>query len=307
MSNITLSRSTVIRGKLEGQYGVEVAPGTNDAALDVFGLSYKRLEGSRQTNEVADVYMGNPGELPSKHYSSLGFSTYLKKVATPGDKPTIDPLLQACGLAAVLTGGQDVTYNPIQKNIKSMTFWAYLNGHLHKMTGARGSLKISGEMGAQAKAEFSYQALIKGGPTDEVFPITSRPDSCINTLDNDNTKLTLFGTELDLVSFSIDLQNELQHIVTSKGEQVALTNRAVSGEVTVLKPAVSAFDYHTLEGKPCDVGDFELIADGLTATSSAVSLGMVSDLGDHNGAATITIPLAFKRDQGNDDILLKFS
>ncbi len=164
MSNLTLSRSTVIRGKLEGLYGAEVAPGASDAALEVTGLSYKRLEGSRGSQEAADPYFGSAGELPGLHYSSLGFMSILKDVAVPGEKPSIDALLQACGFAAVITGGQDVTYNPIQKNIKSMTFWAHLNGHLHKMTGARGSLKLSGEIGGQVKAEFNYQALIKEVP-----------------------------------------------------------------------------------------------------------------------------------------------
>ena len=307
MSDIQFSRSTVIRGKLESAYGVETPPGANDAAFEVSNLSYKRLDGSRPARESVDPYFGHPGELPGRHYSSLGFSTYVRKVGTPGDKPDIDPLLQACGLAAVITGGQDVTYNPVQKALKSMTFWAHLNGHLHKVVGARGSLQLSGELGGQLRAQFSFQGLPKGSPADEAFPTIARPDGCVDALDGDNCSVTLFGTPLQIVSFSIDLQNQLQHIVTSAGEQIAITNRAATGELVVIKPSVSEFDYHAKEADPCATGTLELTAGGLQISAPAVSLGTVTDLGDHNGVATVTLPLMFRRSAGNDDLLLKFS
>ncbi len=139
------------------------------------------------------------------------------------------------------------------------------------------------------------------------MPATARPSSCLTSLDTDSTSLTLFGTELQMVSFTVDVGNEMQHIVTSKGEQVAITNRAATGEVVVLKPAVADFDYHAKEIDPCFTGEMRLVAAGLEIAASAVSMGIVSDLGDHNGAATITVPLVFKRDAGNDDLLLKFS
>ncbi len=307
MTDILLSRATVLRGKLEPSYAGDVSPTLADDVFEVSNVSFKRREGSRPGRESADPYFGHKGELPAVQYQTLGFAVDVAPSSQPGSAPAIDPILQSCGFAAVVNSGSDVTYNPIQKQIKSMAWWLHLSGHLHKMIGCRGSLSLSGEMGGMVKAEVNYQGLIGPDPSDETFPAVARPSACYPVMDKDNGSVSVFGTNLDLVSFKIDFGLQITHLLTSERNEMVISDRAVTAELTVLKPAISAFNYHDLEGKPCDTGALELQTPAFTATSQAASMGVITDGGDHNGAATITIPLMLHRVNGNDDILLKFS
>jgi hypothetical protein len=90
----------------------------------------------------------------------------------------INPLLLACDLAATYTaettnGAHDgyVTYKPTTPDNEgsSVTFYFYHAGKLHKVTGAKGSVKLTFEAGKIARAEFTFQGLWNT-PTDASVP-----------------------------------------------------------------------------------------------------------------------------------------
>ena len=306
MSEILLSRATVLRGTLEPSYAGAVTPSTTDDVFEVSNVSFARREGSRPARDSADPYFGHPGELPTAEHQTLGFSTRVAPPAAPGDVPTIDPILQSCGFAAVVDPDNGVTYNPIQQSPKSAAWWLHLSGHLHKIVGARGSITLSGQIGSHITAEVAYMGLIGPDPSDETFPTVARPSACYPVMDSSNSEVTIAGTKLDLVSFSLDMSVEVTRLLTSERDEMVISNRAPRLELTVLKPKISAFDYHALEGQPCSTNPVALSTPAFSASAPAASFGKVSEGGDHNGAATITIPLMLHRVNGNDDVLLTF-
>ena len=304
-AEIKLTSETAMRFKLETNYAQDSAPTVADNIVRILtGLTYTRLAGSRPTDERSDPYFGARGELRGAHYSEIGFSTYIDAVASAGSPPSIDALLQACGLAPVVTAGDNVTYNPVQRGNKSATAWIDLAGELHKSVGARGSVKFSGKVGEPVKCDWTFQALEGADPANVDFPAVPAMNDCVPAF-GENTQLTIAGIELEVDAFEIDLGAQLQFINTTAGKSIRITQRNITGSVTVHKPDLATFNYRLREKDPCAVVPFHLKDGGVWFDCASASMGIVQET-DLNGSAGIQIPLVFKRTNGNDDLLIKF-
>lgn len=305
-TNIRLSSETALRMKLETLYGQDSSPSTTDNLIKVLsGLTFKRLEGSRASDNRVDPHFGARGEMKGSHYAGLNFSTYVDGVDSGGDVPSIGTLLQSCGFNQVVSAGNNVTYNPVQKGHKSATAWLDLAGELHKLVGGRGSVKFSGQAGNPLQADWAFQALLGANPANQDFPTVPAMDGCLPAISADDTTCKIDNKLLDLHSFSIDVGVQLQFINTTQGLSIRILQRASKAEATVIKPDLSFFNYRNMEKDPCDLMPFEIAHAGVTFSCASASMGITSEA-DINGAAGITIPLVLKRTNGNDDLLIKF-
>lgn len=73
--------------------------------------------------------------------------------------PAVDPYMRSCGFAATLdvtAGVEKVTYKPASTGIPSLTMGIYSDGVRKLLTGARGAVKFSAEVGGQIFAEFDF-------------------------------------------------------------------------------------------------------------------------------------------------------
>lgn len=303
MSEILRSKSTYIRGSLEATY--KGGDSANDVAIAVSNVAFNRSEGTRRTSDDMDGYFGHKGELPGSYYSTLSFSTKLSTEKV-NNKPLIDAILQACGFAVVVDVPNDkATYNPIQEALKSMRFNLHLSGHRHEVVGSRGTLTIAGEMDGNTTISANMQGFRGTAPSDEALPTVARPSTCYEVMTQANTSLTVFGTALPLVSYSLDVGGVIVRSHTSETDEFILTDRMPVLNLTTLKPLVGTFNYHTKEDSPCDTGAVSLVTSGMEFDAATASMGKVTE-GDNNGAATISFPLYLQRDQGNDDFTLTF-
>ena len=121
----------------------------------------------------------------------------------------------------------------------------------------------------------------------------------------DGFYLAIDGIELEVDAFEIDLGAQLQFINTTAGKSIRITQRNITGSVTVHKPDLATFNYRVREKDPCVIVPFHLSDGGVSWDCAAVSMGIVQET-DLNGSAGIQIPLVFKRTNGNDDLLIKF-
>lgn len=305
-AEIKLTSETAARLKLETNYAQDAAPTVADNGVKILtGLSYTRLAGSRPTDDRADPHFGARGEMKGSHYSEIGFSTYIDGVAAGGDLPSVGALLEACGMTKTVVADTSATYNPVQRGHKSATIWVDMAGELHKAVGARGSVKFSGTLGEPLKAEWSLQALEGADPANADFPGIGAINNCLPALSGDDTTCTLAGIALDLNAFEIDMGVQVQYIDTTQGKSIRITQRSITGSITILKPDLADFNYRVREKDPCAVMPLHVAHAGIEFDCASASMGIVTET-DINGAAGIQIPLTLKRTTGNDDLLIKF-
>jgi Phage tail tube protein len=159
------SRLTMVAAKLESSYGIDAQPTVsadgqlmyakfNPVAISpkVFNVQALRASFSPLPRVVTPAAQKWDGE------------SLLQGSGAAGTPPRLDALLQGCQMAAAVTAGASVTYTPssaapLAGSPQSTTIYTYLDGNLHKVAGAVGSLKLSGKAGEPIRADFSMQGL----------------------------------------------------------------------------------------------------------------------------------------------------
>ena len=68
-------------------------------------------------------------------------------------------------MAETIVASTSVAYDPVSSAQKSVTFYIYEEGTLIKVTGARGTFNLIGEVGGRLMASFTFTGHFSG-PTD---------------------------------------------------------------------------------------------------------------------------------------------
>lgn len=157
-----LERRTVILAKRETTYGTDpVMTGTDgilayDVDIDIKGEVLAR-------EVLRDSLSPLPHVIGMKEVS-LSFKTELKgngATGTAPNVPEIDPLLHACAFGTAAPAGTALVYNlkSAEANVGSTALKVYKDGNLHKITGARGTVRFRMEAGKYGVAEFELNGL----------------------------------------------------------------------------------------------------------------------------------------------------
>ena len=147
---------TQIAAKLEGTEGVAEAL----AAADAF-LAFP----SGDPDPKIEPYERNPfretlSPLPSvmgKRSGKLPFMCELVGSGTAGTAPHWGKLMKGCAFGETLVALTSAAYAPASSAIPSLTLAAYMDGVIHKIWGARGSLKLNLEVGKPGLIHFDFQ------------------------------------------------------------------------------------------------------------------------------------------------------
>jgi len=157
-----LTRRTVILAGREATYGTDPSmTGSNgllayDVDIDIKGEVLKR-------DVLRDSLSPLPHVIGMKEVA-LTFKTELKGNGVTGTAPNvpeIDPMLHACAFATAAVGGTGLTYNLVsnENTIGSASMKVYIDGNLHKITGARGTMKLAMEAGKYGVCEWEFSGL----------------------------------------------------------------------------------------------------------------------------------------------------
>ena len=188
-------RKRLILAKRETTYGTDPVPVVGTDAVLVRDLSVNPLDAQYADRSLIRPYLGRSDQIPTTAQYRVEFEVELAGmkglgVATPG----LSALLRACGLAETIVATTSVAYAPISAAFESATIYAYYDGLLHKLTGARGSVSLQLEKQALPTLKFTLTGLwspasdsTHGSPvyTDYKTPV---PVNATNT-----TALTLAG------------------------------------------------------------------------------------------------------------------
>lgn len=158
-----LSRRTVICAIKETTYGTDPAmTGANgilayDVAVDFKGEVLRR-------DVVRDSLSPMPHIIGLKE-CELTFKAELKGGGLTGTVPTptceLGILLSGCGFNTGVNTGTTLVFSLVsdEASMNSLAFRVYKDGNLHKILGARGTVKFSLEAGKYGVGEFSFKGL----------------------------------------------------------------------------------------------------------------------------------------------------
>jgi len=147
---------TQIAAKIEGSEG----SAETLAAADAF-LAFP----SGEPDPKIDMYERNPfratlsplQSVPGKRSGKLPFQIELAGSGTAGTAPPWGKLMKGCAFGETIVGGTSVAYAPASAAIPSLTLAAYMDGTIHKIWGARGTLKLALEVGKPGLLNFDFQ------------------------------------------------------------------------------------------------------------------------------------------------------
>ena len=308
-----LTRKRVILIEAESSYATDPTPGATDAVL-VRDLTITPQSSDVVSRELIRPYLGASEQLLANTRVECTFAVELAGSGSAGTAPRYGSALKACGLSEVVVSSTRVTYAPVSTGFSSVTIHYNIDGVRHKVTGARGTVELSAEVGQIPVLNFSMQG-IYNAPDDSALPsVTYGNQEEPLIFKNGNTssfQLLSFGGALQSVNF--DLGNELVYQELVGGtKQVLLVDRQATGSVTIQAPTIAQKDFFAAALVDSTLGNLQF-THGTTAgnivqfTSSKVDIGDVN-YGDIDGIASLEIPYTLvPSTSGNDEFSLIYT
>ncbi len=302
-----LFRKKVVFAAIESPYGTDATPQTTATnAVQTKNLSITPLEGDELQRNVDGGGLGAVPTVLAGKYVMIEFDVDAAGSGAAGTAPAYGPLIQGCGFAETVTTGVSVEYDPISSNFPSLSLYTYIDGTLHKLLGARGSISFKGDMKGFADFHFKFMGLFM--PISE-SAAPARDYSAYQTpvpTSAANDELTVHGTAVPAAAYNWDMGGNLVHHETTAGEEILLTDRQVSGSFTMEAPDASGFPvWDRAQDKQTGAMLYEhgtSAGNIIEISAPALEVGKPSYT-DQNGVAMVQTPFVLlPTSSGDDDI-----
>jgi hypothetical protein len=304
-----IARRKVLLAKIEVTYGTDPTPdGTNNAIL-ARNINLTPLEQIVAPRQIVQSYLGNSDELIAASYVRLDFEVEMAGGGAAGTAPKYGPLLRACAMSETTSAGVDVQYKPISTTHESITLYFYVDGRLHKLLGARGTVGLRmGRLGDPVFA-FSFTGLYaavtdaaNASPTLTGFQ-TPLPVNNTNT-----TSFALHSYSGVLDNLSIDLNNQVVYRHLVGAETVIIPDRGPRGSVMMESVLVATKDWWTIAraGTLSTLSILQGTTAGNKVQIDAPKVQITQPReSEQDGVQMITLGLLLKPSSGNDELVIK--
>ena len=238
------SRNAIVLAKIESAYGSDPTPTGAANAMLVSDLSINPLNANNVDRSLVRAYFGGSEQLVGTANVTCSFTVELQSSGAAGTAPAFGPLLRACGFAETVTASTRVDYLPITNSIESVTIYYHDDGVLHKLLGCRGTFDIDAKIGSRPTLKFTFTGI------DGTMSATANPTPTLTAfktplvVTDPNTGDLTFGCTYSTGSLSggtgypsqgleLMLGNDVQYTPLLGGETVDITQRAVTGKVSL--------------------------------------------------------------------------
>jgi hypothetical protein len=241
--------SAVFLGKLQATEGAAETglTGASNAIRLVNGKS--KIDRQFATIVRDSQNSGNNRANPGSKSFSLDAEIELIGAAPAGTRPNIDPILQVCGHASVVTASTKVEWNPITNGIKALTGWFKRGSREVKAYDVKGGLgALSFKMNDFAKATFSAKGRVDAD-ADEVADYAGVDWSAVQdplAIITDTFLLQLSGVNMDCTEFGVQFGRTANVHVNSEAQKVNNKKHAATFSATFIRPKYSVFNPNAL-------------------------------------------------------------
>jgi len=308
-----LLRKRLIVIETESTYGTDPTPDGADAVL-VTNLDITPQSSDAVSRDVIRPYLGASQQLLANTRVECTFSVELAGSGTAGTAPQYGKALKACGLAETISANTSVTYDPVSSSFSSVTIHYMIDGVRHKVTGCRGNVAITANVGEIPTLDFSFTG-IYNAPDDSALltPTYANQDDPLIFKNGNTSSFQLLSYAGCLQSFSFDVGNTLVYReLIGCDKEVLLTDRASTGSTTIEAVSIATKDYFAAALTDTTLGNLDF-THGTTAgnivdfASTRVDIGDVS-YGDQDGIAMLNIPYTcVPSTSGNDEFSLAYT
>lgn len=302
-------RKAALLGKVESTYGVDPVPTDAANAILVSDLTVTPMDMKTVSRDLLRAYFGNSEQLPTEIFSKLSFSVEIAGSGTAGTVPLWGVLLRGCGFSENTTPGTKVEYRTISSSQESVTLYCNLDGVLHKLTGARGTLKMSFAVNARPMFNFDFIGCFNP-VTDATLPALTLsgwqkplPVNRANT-----PTFSLHGYLAKLQSLDIDVANSLVPGALVNGtDEVPINDRQSTGSISMEAVRVADKDWWTTI-KNVQTGALQLIH-GVSAGNKVQIDAPATQIynpqyGELNNKLMLNGTLGFMPVSGNDELVI---
>jgi len=211
-----LTRKQAILVKQEAVYGTDVVPTGAANYHQVTNLSVTPLQAQTVERNLIRPYLGNYETLLYSKSVQVTFDIEISGSGSAAQEVKYGDLLRACGFATASAGNPvtSYTFTPISASFTSVTIYAYVDGAIHRITGARGTVDLNFTVGQIPMFSFTMTGKYNT-PTDEALPaVTSSAQAVPLVVNNANTPVfDFFGQSqntLKMQSLTLQLGADIQ-------------------------------------------------------------------------------------------------
>lgn len=298
-------RKMAILAKIETTRGVDALPTGAANAILVSAVTLTPIEGDVVQRDNIKPYFGSAGSTLVTVYSKVAFSVEIAGVGVAGTLPGYSSLLRGCGISATVLADTSVTYAPVSDNAESLTIYGNVDGVLHKMTDAHGTVKAAVDAKGIPKWQFEFTGAFVPA-VDAVLPAaayaTFMDPLGVNKV---NTTLLIDGYAAAASAFAFDAGNTVVKRDLMNVDSVEITNRVSTGSVTFENTSVAVKDWIGMARASAKVAVALKHGQGATnvveINAARAQIGKPS-YSDVDGIQMTTIPLEFVPSAaGNDE------
>ena len=244
--------------KVESTYGTDSVPTPAENGVRMSERLWGSLTVSHQYENTRENAMSGT-LVPRRKGPSVGETAAIEvpvealgahSAYSGSNLPEADPLFMACGVSRTVdttTDSESVTYTPIDTGHGSATLYAYAGGQLFRITGCRGTFRVSMQPGQLGAIVFSLEG--------KVAEITTTALPAITYQSNDGAIVqgagfTLNGWAPRIMEGEFDIGNTLAWVSDANAadglQEYRIQMRDPSQTVTVEAVALSTFDPYAL-------------------------------------------------------------
>ena len=307
-----LTRKRVILIEAESSYGTDPTPAATDVVL-VTDLSITPQSSDVVNRDVVRPYLGSSQQLLANTRVECTFSVEFAGSGTAGTAPRYGSALKACGLSETVASGTSVTYQPISANFSSVTIHYNVDGVRHIVTGCRGNVALTAEVGSIPTLDFTFTG-IYNAPTDTALPAVTYGNQATPLIfkNGNTTSFQLLSFAGALQSLNFDMGNSIVYRELVGGtKEVLLTDRAANGSLTIEAPTLSSKDFFAAALTDTSLGNLT-VTHGTAAgnicrlSSTKVDIGDVS-YGEMDGVTMLEIPYTLVPSSANDELSIVYT
>ncbi|AWB32378.1 phage tail tube protein [Orrella marina] len=300
-------RKGLLLAKIQPTAGTGASPAAGTDAILMRNVTVTPLVVEYAERDLIRPYLGNPGQIPVSKHQQIEFEVELAGAGTAGDAPAWGVLMRGCAFAETITAGTDVVYNPITDSHEMVTLHYFMDGILHKMIDARGTVNF--DVTSKGIPFMRYRFIGTMEPiTDAAMPSGVDYDKFIKVIgvNKSNTPTWSIGAYTGcLQSLTVDMANQLVWRTLIGCEGAVISDRSPTGNMVIELPTIAQLNWPTLVSNATDQAI--VLTHGQTAGNIieiSIAAAQITNptYSEQDGIAMLNLGLNLQPKDGNDEI-----
>lgn len=300
-------KKVLLLAKLHVTAGVDPVPDAATNAILLRNATITPVSAEYVERALLRPFMGNAGQITTTQYGQIEGEIELAGSGEAGKAPAWGPLLRACGFAETITPDVDVRYTPVSGDFELIALHAFLDGLLHEVKNARGTVTF--DISAKGIPFMRFRFLGEYVPIKDVVNPTGVDYSAFKKplgVNKQNTPDWAFGTYKGcLQSLSFDVANQLEWKSMIGCEGAEITDRQPKGNISLQLPKIAELNWPkmVIEAAEQPLSITHGVSAGNTIEINLPQVQLTNpSYSDDSGTAMLGLDLNVNPKDGNDEI-----